>query len=52
MTRECFREVLDEYGVIGITSIIPEKVTEEELRRVLAILTSYNKEENNEKETN
>lgn len=40
MTRERFREVLNEYGVIGITSIIPEKVTEEELRKVLNVLTS------------
>lgn len=40
MTRERFREVLNEYGVIGITSIIPEKVTEEELRKILNVLTS------------
>lgn len=45
MTRERFREVLDEYGVIGITSIIPEKCTEQELRDVLEVVTSYDKEE-------
>lgn len=46
MTRERFREVLNEYGVIGITSIIPEKVTEEELRKVLNVLTSESLGEN------
>ena len=38
MTRERFREVLNEYNVLSITSIIPEKVTEEELRKILDIL--------------
>lgn len=38
MTRERFREVLNEYSVLSITSIIPEKVTEEELRKILDIL--------------
>lgn len=46
MTRERFREVLNEYGVIGITSIIPENVTEEELRKVLNVLTSESLGEN------
>lgn len=52
MTRKRFREVLNEYGVLGITSIIPEKVTEEELREILDVVTSYQQEEKgNEKKT-
>ena len=40
MTRERFREVLKEYGVSRLTTVIPEKITEEQLRELLEILLS------------
>jgi hypothetical protein len=38
MTQQRFREVLKEYGVKTLTTIKPEKITEEQLRGLLEAL--------------
>lgn len=38
MTRERFREVLKEYNISSLTSVIPENITEEELRKLAQIV--------------
>ena len=44
MTLERFREVLKEYNILGLTSVRPENITEEELRKLAQILISYRSE--------
>ena len=38
MTQKRFREVLKEYNVLSLTTVSPENITEEELRKLLQII--------------
>lgn len=39
MTRERFREVLQEYNISSLTSVNPQNITEQELRSLLKEMT-------------
>lgn len=46
MTQKRFLEILKEYNVSMLTSVDPKKITEEELRELIATLIGATKGEN------